>query len=131
VTKLSMSAVVVAAVITGVVIGVGAGFTREHWFGGGNQESPPITAEIAVPNRFPDGSGINPGDFIDLAEAEGGAAALESFISSGFGAGGPDPDSLRARLRGFGMEVSDDATTEDMLEMLANAAETIFPAPPE
>jgi hypothetical protein len=29
------------------------------------------------------------------------------------------------------MEVSDDATTEDMLEMLANAAETIFPAPAE
>jgi hypothetical protein len=27
--------------------------------------------------------------------------------------------------------VSDDATTEDMLEMLANAAETIFPAPAE
>ena len=129
--KLSISAVVMAAAIIGVVIGVGAGFAQDRWFSDGGREASFATADIAVPNRFPDGSDINPREFLDLADAEGGAAALESFISSGFGAGGPDPDFLRARLRGFGMEVSDDATTEDMLEMLADTADAIFPAPGE
>jgi len=127
--KLSMWTVVTAAVIVGMVTGVGAGLARDRWSSDGDREASFATAEIAVPNRFPDGSDINPREFLDLADAEGGAAALESFVSSGFGVGGPDPDFLRARLRGFGMEVSDDATTEEMLEMLAGAAETIFPAP--
>jgi len=127
--ELSLRTVVMAAVITGLVIGVGAGFAQDRWSG---VDGPAATATAVQPASRGDFQGegnLDPADFIGLADAEGGAAALESFISSGFGAGGPDPDFLRARIRQFGIQVSDDATTEEMLEMLASRAEELFPAP--
>ena len=126
-TRMSMKTVLVAAVISGMVVGVGAGFAGDRWLGDGGQENS-ISSGQFVPA---DGGNINPGDFLDLAEAEGGGAALESFIGSQFGVGGPDPELLRERLSGFGMQVPEDATTQEMLEMIANAAESIFPAPVE
>ena len=120
-----------SAVISGLVVGVSAGFAWDGWIDDGDQETSITAGQFTPPNGFPGGSNLNPADFIGLANAEGGAAALESFISSGFGAGGPDPDFLRERLRGFGIQVDDDATTAEMLEMLATTAEAIFPAPGE
>lgn len=126
-----MRTVLVSAVISGLVVGVSVGFAWDGWIDDGGQETSITPGNFTPPNGFPGGGNLNPADFIGLANAEGGAAALESFISSGFGAGGPDPDFLRERLRGFGIQVDDDATTAEMLEMVANTAETIFPAPVE
>lgn len=129
--KISMRTVLVAAVISGLVVGVSAGFAQDRWFGDEDSSAPVTAGQFTAPDGFPGGVNINPGDFIDLANAEGGGAALESFIGSQFGAGGPDPDFLRERLSGFGMQVPEGATTAEMLEMLATAAESIFPAPGE
>lgn len=129
--KISLTTVVVAALISGLIIGVSAGVVQDRWFGDEDQETSITAGQFAAPGGFQGGVNINPGDFIDLANAEGGGAALESFIGSQFGAGGPDPDFLRERLSGFGMQIPEGATTAEMLEMLATAAESIFPAPVE
>ena len=120
-----------SAVISGLVVGVSAGFAWDGWIDDGDQETSITAGNFTPPNGFPGGGNLNPADFIGLANAEGGAAALESFISSGFGAGGPDPDFLRERLSRFGMDIPEGATTVEMLEMLAANAEAIFPAPGE
>ena len=120
-----------AALISGLIIGVSAGVVQDRWFGDEDQETSITAGQFVAPDRFQGGVNINPGDLIDLAEAEGGAAALESFIGSQFGTGGPDPELLRERLNGFGLEIPEGATTAEMLEMLATAAESIFPAPGE
>ncbi|MCH7971756.1 MAG: hypothetical protein IH960_12065 [Chloroflexi bacterium] len=128
---MSLKTILTSAVVTGLVVGAGGGFAQDRWFGDEDSSAPVTAGQFTAPDGFPGGANINPGDFIDLAEAEGGGAALESFIGSQFGAGGPDPDFLRERLSGFGMQVPEGATTAEMLEMLATAAESIFPAPGE
>ncbi len=129
--KMSMRIVFASAVICGLFIGIAAGFVQNRWPGDEDSAVSGQPIQFPTPTGFPAGNNLDPGDFIDLAEAEGGAAALESFISSGFGVGGPDPDFLRERLTGFGMQIPEGATTKEMLEMLAAEAEAFFPAPVE
>ena len=128
---MSLKTVLTSAVVTGLVVGVSAGFAGDRWLGDEDSSAPVTASQFTSPDGFQGGVNINPGDLIDLAEAEGGAAALESFIGSQFGTGGPDPELLRERLNGFGLEIPEGATTAEMLEMLATAAESIFPAPGE
>lgn len=127
-----MRTVLVAAVVSGLVIGVGAGLARDRWFTDEVSITYITDSQFVPPQaEFPGAGSINPADFLDLAEAEGGAAALELFIGAAFGAGGPDPEVLRERLSGFGIEFDEGATTAEMLEALAIGAEAIFPAPGE
>ena len=77
-----------AALISGLIIGVTAGVVQDRWLGDEDQETSIAAGQFVAPDRFQGGVNINPGDFIDLANAEGGAPHSKALLVRSLAQGG-------------------------------------------